>query len=185
MLLTVGRVVRPHGIHGEVIVELHTDEPEQRFAVGAELITDVRRPDRAGPAEAVPRRETVPPRLTVAGSRPHLGRLIVSFDGVEDRNAAETLRGVLLQVDSDTVPPPEDPDEYRDHQLVGLAAVSTEGERLGEVVDIDHAPASDLLVVRRPDGRTALVPFVTAIVPEVDLAGGRVVVDPPPGLLDL
>ena len=185
MLLTVGRVVRPHGIHGEVIVELHTDEPEQRFAAGAELITEARRPAGAGPDQAVPPRGAVPPRLTVAASRPHLGRLIVRFDGVEDRNAAEALRGVLLQVDSATVPPPEDPDEYRDHELVGLSAVSTEGERLGEVVDIDHAPASDLLVVRRPDGRTALVPFVAAIVPEVDLAGGRVVVDPPPGLLDL
>jgi 16S rRNA processing protein RimM len=184
VLLTVGRVVRPHGIHGEVIVELHTDEPEQRFAVGAELITGVRRPGGAA-GETAPPPEGVPPRLTVAGCRPHLGRLIASFEEVEDRNAAEALRDVLLQVDSATVPPPEDPDEYRDHQLVGLSAVTPGGERLGEVVEVDHAPASDLLVVRRPDGRTALVPFVTAIVPEVDLAGGRVVVDPPPGLLDL
>lgn len=168
MLLTVGRVVRPHGIHGEVIVEVHTDEPEQRFAVGAQLLT--------GEGER---------RLTVAACRPHLGRLIVAFDGVDDRDGAEALRGTLLQVDSATLAPPEDPEEYRDHQLVGLSAVTPGGERLGEVVDIDHAPASDLLVVRRPDGRTALVPFVSAIVPEVDLTGGRVVVDPPPGLLDL
>ena len=81
--------------------------------------------------------------------------------------------------------PPEDPEEFHDHQLVGLAVVTREGEHVGEVARIDHAPASDMLVLRRPEGRTALVPFVKAIVPEVDLAGGRVVVDLPGGLLDL
>jgi 16S rRNA processing protein RimM len=126
-----------------------------------------------------------PPSLTVAAARPHQGRLIVSFDGVADRDAADALRGVLLSVDTAGDDPPADPDEFGDHQLIGLAAVSVAGERLGEVASIDHAPAADLLVLRRPDGRTALVPFVRAIVPEVDLAGGRVLVDPPPGLLDL
>ena len=81
--------------------------------------------------------------------------------------------------------PPEDPDEFHDHQLVGLAVVTPAGERLGEVARIDHAPASDLLVLRRPEGRTALIPFVKAIVPRSTCAGGRVVVDPPDGLLDL
>jgi 16S rRNA processing protein RimM len=104
---------------------------------------------------------------------------------VHDRDGAEALRGVLLQVDSETVLPLEDPEEFHDHQLVGLTAVTTTGERLGEVVRIDHAPAADLLVVERPGGGTTFVPFVTAIVPEVDLGGGRLVVDPPPGLLDL
>ncbi len=174
MLLTVGRVVRPHGIRGEVVVEIHTDEPDQRFAAGAELL-----------AESPHRRTGPPARLRVAASRPHQKRLIVAFEGVEDRNAAEELRGVLLRVDSGDLPEPEDPDEYFDHQLVGLAVVDTAGERIGVVARIDHAPASDLLVVERPDGRTALVPFVTALVPEVDLPGGRIVVDPPPGLLDL
>jgi 16S rRNA processing protein RimM len=88
-------------------------------------------------------------------------------------------------VDSADVAPPEDPDEFNDHQLVGLRAVTPAGEVVGEVTSIDHAPASDLLVLRRPDGRNALVPFVKAIVPEVDLAAGRVVVDPPAGLFDL
>jgi 16S rRNA processing protein RimM len=69
--------------------------------------------------------------------------------------------------------------------LVGLSAVTPAGEALGEVTGVDHAPASDLLVLRRPDGRSALVPFVKAIVPEVDLGAGRVVVDPPAGLFDL
>jgi len=98
---------------------------------------------------------------------------------------ADSLRGVLLCVDSADVPATDDPDEFHDHQLVGLAAVTPDGEALGEVVRVEHAPASELLVLRRPDGRTALVPFVKAIVPEVDLAGGRVVMTPPEGLFDL
>lgn len=184
MLLIVGRVVRPHGIRGEVVVDVRTDEPEERFAVGSVLITDptaVRRPksEDGAPAPAVPE------QLTVEAARWHQGRLLVAFDGIYDRDMAETLRGVLLCVDSGTVGTPDDPDEFNDFQLIGLTVVDTAGEVLGEVARIDHAPASDLLVLRRPDGRTALIPFVKAIVPEVDLAAGRVVVDPPGGLLDL
>lgn len=173
MLLTVGRIVRPHGLRGEVVVEVSTDEPAERYAVGATLATD----GAAGGA--------APTTLTVEAGRPHHGRLIVAFREVPDRDAAERLRGVRLQVDSDSVPPPAEPDEFHDHQLVGLAAVTPAGEPLGEVVRVDHPPAADRLVVALPDGRTTLVPFVAAIVPEVDLAGGRVVIDPPPGLLDL
>lgn len=172
MLLTVGRVVRPHGVRGEVVVEVRTDEPEARYAPGAVL-----RAERTGQAERT--------ALTVRSVRPHQGRLIVAFEGVPDRTAAEPLRGTLLQVDSESVASPSDPDEFHDHQLIGLAAVDPAGEPLGTVVRIDHAPAADLLVLERPGGRTALVPFVAAIVREVELAGGRVVVDPPPGLLDL
>jgi 16S rRNA processing protein RimM len=170
MLLVIGQIARPHGIRGEVIVEVRTDEPAQRFAAGTELRTD------AGP-------------LRVEQARPHAAagrdRLIVAFDGVYDRTSAETLRGTLLWVESDELPPSEDPDEFPDHQLVGLTAVTPEGERLGEVTRVEHAPASDLLVLALPDGRTALVPFVTAIVPDVDVANGRIVLTPPPGLLDL
>jgi 16S rRNA processing protein RimM len=175
MQLIVGRVVRPHGVRGEVVVEVRTDEPEARFVPGAALVTDV-----AGSAAAA-----VPPTLTIEAVRSHQGRLLVTFDGVYDRDVADGLRGVLLCVDSAEVTPPDDPDEFLDHQLVGLTAVTPAGETLGEVAAIDHAPASDLLVLRRTAGKTALVPFVKAIVPEVDLAGGRVVVDPPEGLLDL
>lgn len=172
MLLTVGRVVRPHGVRGEVLVEIRTDEPEQRYAPGSVLTTS------SGSRQ-------VPPEVMVEAARTHQGRLIVGFQGVADRTAAEAMRGVLLHVDSGEVPSPEDPEEYHDHQLVGLAAVSPGGEALGEVAGIDHAPAADLLVVRRPGGRTALVPFVAAIVREVEPAGGRIVIDPPPGLFDL
>jgi 16S rRNA processing protein RimM len=127
----------------------------------------------------------VPASLRLEAFRWHQGRLIAEFEGVRDRDAADVLRGVLLCVDSADIAAPTDPDEFHDHQLVGLSVVSMDGEVLGEVARIDHAPASDLLVLRRPDGATALVPFVQAIVPEVDLAAGRVVVDPPGGLFDL
>ncbi|MBQ1028140.1 ribosome maturation factor RimM [Micromonospora sp. C95] len=185
MQLIVGRIGKPHGIRGEVTVEVRTDEPETRFAPGMVLKTmpgaNVAPPAPDGPG--VPFR--TPDTLTVESARQHQGRLLVAFDGVLDRDVAEALRGTLLAVDSADVTPPEDPEEFNDHQLVGLAVVTPTGERLGEVARIDHAPASDLLVLRRPEGRTALIPFVKAIVPEVDLAGGRVVVDPPDGLLDL
>jgi len=178
MLLMVGRIVRPHGLHGEVVVEPSTDEPEQRYAVGATLVTEPSGTGSRGP-------DPVPETLTVATRRPHQGRLIVAFAGIPDRDAADRLRGVLLWVDSAGIAPPADPDEFHDHQLVGLAAVTPAGERLGEIARVQHGPAADQLVLARPDGRTALVPFVAAIVPEVDLAGGRIVVDPPTGLLDL
>lgn len=169
MLLTVGRIVRPHGVRGEVVVEISTDEPADRYAVGSTLVTD----------------RAEPPALTVDAQRPHQGRLIVAFKQVPDRDAAEALRGVLLRVDSDAVAPPAHPDEFHDHQLIGLSVVDPAGEAVGELVRIDHAPAADLLVVERPGAGTALVPFRKEFVPEVDLPGRRIVIDPPPGLLDL
>ncbi|RZU73965.1 16S rRNA processing protein RimM [Micromonospora kangleipakensis] len=185
MLLVVGRIGKPHGIRGEVTVEVRTDEPEARFTPGSVLRTEpgVTPPANPAPGPGVPFR--VPAELTIEAARWHQGRLLVAFEGVLERDVAEALRGTLLTVDSGDVAPPEDPEEFHDHQLVGLAVVTPAGERLGEVAGIDHAPSSDLLVLRRPEGRTALIPFVKAIVPEVDLAGGRVVVDPPAGLLDL
>ncbi|GAA4448508.1 ribosome maturation factor RimM [Phytohabitans houttuyneae] len=182
MLLYVGRIARPHGIRGEVIVDLRTDDPDERFAPGKVLVTD---PGAMPSKDTDPAAFQVPERLTIEEVRSHHGRLIIGFDGIYDRNVAEALRGVLLCVDSADVGPLADPDEFHDHQLVGLTAVTPSGETLGEVARIDHAPASDLLVLRRPEGHTALVPFVKAIVPEVDLAGGRVIVDPPEGLFDL
>jgi 16S rRNA processing protein RimM len=179
MLLVVGVIVRPHGIHGELVVDVRTDEPDDRFTAGRTMVTArAARGARAGDP-------VVTGELTIDALRPHQGRLLITFDGIADRSMAEGLRGVLLCVDSADVVPPTDPDEFLDHQLVGLAAVDENGERLGEVVRIEHAPASDLLHLRLPDGRTALVPFVREIVPEVDLAGGRVVLTPPGGLLDL
>lgn len=168
MLVTVGRVGRAHGIRGEVTVLPRTDDPGTRLAAGAVLVTE---PATAGP-------------LRVERSRWHSGRMLVAFAGVTDRAAAESLRGVLLQVDVAEQDVPEEPDSWYDHQLVGLEAVTVGGQPVGTVVDVLHLPGQDLLVVRREGAAEALVPFVAAIVPEVDLAGGRVVLEPPPGLLD-
>jgi 16S rRNA processing protein RimM len=195
MLLVVGHIGKPHGIRGEVLVTVRTDEPEARFVAGSVFTTEVPRDrrvntgparDATAPAAKPPGvRWQVPETLTLESLRWHQGRVIAVFEGIHDRNIAEMLRGVLLCVDSADVPPPDDPDEFHDHQLVGLTVQSVDGEALGEVVGIDHAAASDLIVVRRSDGGTALIPFVRQIVPEVDVKGGRVVVDPPEGLLDL
>jgi 16S rRNA processing protein RimM len=166
--VVVARIGRPHGVRGEVTVEVRTDDPDLRFVPGAVLRTD--------PAERGP--------LTLAGRRWHREVLLLSFDGVDSREEAEELRGTELLYDVADLPPLEDPDSYYDHQLVGLAARLTDGAPLGEVAAVRHE-GTELLVVRRPDGDEVLVPFVAAIVPTVDLAGGFVVVDPPEGLLEL
>jgi 16S rRNA processing protein RimM len=127
----------------------------------------------------------VPDQLLLESLRWHQGRVIAQFEGVHDRNVADALRGVLLQVDSSTLTGPDDPDEFHDHQLVGLRVESVDGAELGTVARIDHAPASDLIVLDKAGGGTALIPFVTRMVPTVDLPGGRVIVDLPEGLLDL
>ena len=167
MLLVVGRIGHAHGVKGEVSVEVRTDDPDLRFADGNALATD---PPERGP-------------LTVLGTRSHHGRLLVRFDGVEDRNAAEALRNTLLVIDSADAGEAGD-GEYWDHELLGLVAETPDGTTLGPVTDVIHVPGSPLLAVD-VDGREVLVPFVEAIVPEVDVAGGRLVVDPPEGLLDL
>lgn len=165
MELVVARVGRPHGIRGEVSVEVRTDDPDSRFFPGAPLTTD---PVAAGP-------------LTVETVRDHNGRLLMTFEEVPDRTAAEGLRGVLLLAD---VTAADEEDAWYDHELVGLAAVDTTGAPVGEVTGVEHGAAQDLLVLRLVDGRTGRVPFVAALVPEVDPEGGRVVVDPPTGLFD-
>lgn len=168
MQLVVGRVGRAHGIRGDVLVEVRTDEPDERFAVGSVLVTD--------PADAGP--------LTVADQRWHSGKLVLRFEGVSDRNGAEALRNLLLVVDSDDLPPTDDPDEFHDFELVGLAAVGVDGSALGSVVDVVHSAAGEILVLKF-QGAERLVPFVREMVPTVDRAGGRVVIDPPEGLFDL
>ena len=212
MQLVVGRITRPHGVRGEVSVEVRTDEPDRRFAVGRVLPTD---PAAAGP-------------LTVDSLRWHSGRLLIQFAGVTDRSQAEELRGTWLTLDSAEAGPSGDPDEFHDAELIGLAVVTTTGQPVGRVTDVRHF-GQDLLVIEPepagsqpsspgsgpsgagpaptgpaptgPAGRgpalaargpargaprsELLVPFVAAIVPEVDVAAGRLVIDPPPGLLEL
>jgi 16S rRNA processing protein RimM len=168
MQLVVGRIGKAHGIRGEVGVEVRTDDPDARFASGASLITE--------PADRGP--------LRVDATRWHSGRLLVNFAGVADRTAAEALRGTLLLVEVDESERPDDPDEFYDHQLVGLRVVSTAGDEVGEVADVLHLPAQDVLAIKRSDGAEVLVPFVKELVPVVDVDRGALTVDARPGLLD-
>ncbi|MCX5046190.1 ribosome maturation factor RimM [Aldersonia sp. NBC_00410] len=172
MELVVGRVARSHGIRGELVVEIRTDEPELRFAVGTVLRG--RKPKSAQTTE-----------YTVTAAREHSGRLLLSVDGVVDRNTADELRGTLFVVDTADLPQGDDPDAFYDHELEGLAVRLVDGTALGTVTEVLHSAAGELLSVRAAgDGREILIPFVTDIVPEVSLADG-VVVDPPDGLLDV
>jgi 16S rRNA processing protein RimM len=169
----VGRIGRPHGIRGEVVIGVRTDEPDLRFAAGA-ILGVGQSLDDDPPAGAT---------LQVAAKRWHSGQLLVAFAGITDRAAAGELTGSWLSVDSSQLPAPPDPDEFRDHELMGLSVRTRAGRAVGVVTDVRHY-GQDLLVVRHPDGEEYLVPFVRAIVPEVDVAGGLIVIDPPPGLLD-
>ncbi|MGL5818362.1 MAG: ribosome maturation factor RimM [Phycicoccus sp.] len=173
MSTVVARVGKPHGLRGEVTVRLHTDEPERRLAVGAVLGTE------ATTGSGVPR------ALTVRSTRVHRGIWLVAFDGVPDRTGAEGLRGTRLVVLDDAAGQSDDDGSFTERQLVGLRVVDPGGADLGEVVGLHLGAAQDRLVIRLPAGTAAQVPFVAALVPEVDLAAGRVVVDAPPGLLDL
>lgn len=169
--LVVGKIVKPHGVRGELVVDVRTDSPAERFAVGSVL--GVR---RGG--------STQQSNLTVTAARPHTGRLLLRAEGVDGREAAEALRGALLTIPRDQLESIDDPDEFHDHELEGLVVVLQSGAEVGVVREIEHTPAGELLIVTDANGREALVPFVTAIVSEVDLAGGRLVIDPPEGLLD-
>jgi 16S rRNA processing protein RimM len=164
MEVVVGRVGRAHGVRGEVAVDVRTDTPERRFAPGTVFSTE------AG-------------QLTVRSTRWHGSRLLVSFEEIHDRTAAERLRGVLLVADVPEDERPEDPDEFYDFQLVGLDVRTVDGEPVGEVSEVVHLPMQELLAVRRDDGSEVLVPFVSEIVPDVDLDTRTITINPPPGLL--
>ncbi|WP_055599677.1 ribosome maturation factor RimM [Streptomyces aureus] len=168
MQLVVARIGRAHGIKGEVTVEVRTDEPELRLGPGAVLLTD---PASAGP-------------LTIETGRVHSGRLLLRFEGVRDRNAAEALRNILLIAEVDPTEMPEEEDEYYDHQLMDLDVVLADGTEIGRITEISHLPSQDLFIVERPDGTELMIPFVESIVTEIDLEEQRAVIDPPPGLID-
>lgn len=166
LTLVVGRIGRPHGLHGEVSVLSRTDSPEQRFAPGAVFEVAAGR------------------RLTVLSTRWHRGVLLMRLEGVTDRDTAEQLRGTVLTVAADELPPTDDPDEFHDYQLIGLRAELSDGQAAGVVREVMHGPGGELLVLAREGRDDALVPFVRDIVPTVDLDSGRLVLTPPEGLLD-
>ncbi len=163
--VVVGVVGRPHGVHGEVAVELRTDEPDRRFAPGQQL-----RPEGSSQL------------LTVASMRHHDGRLLVRFVGLADRTAVAAVRGVRLVADIDPNERPVEPTEFYDRQLVGLRVRTPDGDEVGFVTSVLHLPSQDLLEIRTAE-QTRLVPFVAALVPEVDLDNGVLTVADLAGLL--
>jgi len=165
MQVVIGRIGRPHGVRGEVTIETRTDEPDRHFVAGNVLLVEGGQP------------------LTIETVKWHSGRLIATFAGFSDRTAAESLRNTVLEAERADDERPEDPDEFYDYQLVGLDVVTTAGEVVGIVSEVLHLPAQDVLSVTSGD-REILVPFVSAVVPQVDLDARRIVIDPPPGLLD-
>ncbi|WP_413247921.1 ribosome maturation factor RimM [Sinomonas flava] len=168
MHVQVARIGKPHGIRGEVTVQVLTDAPQDRFVPGAEFIVE---PASNGP-------------LTLRGARWNKDVLLLTFAEVPDRNRAEELRGTRLFVETDELEDAEDEDEgWYEHELVGLQ-VRIEGRTVGTVAALQTMPVQDLLVVDTPDGEV-LVPFVEEIVPEVDVEAGFVVVTPPAGLFEL
>jgi 16S rRNA processing protein RimM len=166
--LRVGRLTKAHGLKGAIKLELYTDDPEHRFVPGAEFSLQV-------PTGSPWHGKT----LTLAELRWYNGHPVGFFEGVSDRTEAETLIKAILWVDQDDS---VEDDAWYDHQLVGLR-VLREGAVVGTIARVDHLPAQDLLAVKTASGEV-LVPFVSAIVPEVDVAGGTVTVTPPIGLFE-
>lgn len=179
MELVVGRIVKPHGVRGELVVEVRTDDPDQRFAAGSVL--------RARPRMRDTTAYTDLPRHTVVAARAHSGRLLVTIEGVDDRAAADALRGTLLVIDSADLPARDDPDEFYDHELEGLEVRLRSGDSpsrpIGIVREVLHTAGGDLLAVDLPGTGEVLVPFVSQFVPHIDLEEGYLDIDPPEGLL--
>jgi len=160
MRLLVGRIGRAHGILGEATIEVRTDEPDRRFAIGAVVQTDTHG------------------ELTITSGRVHNGILLLGFNGITDRNGIEKLRNTLLYADVDINEENDDEDEYHVMQLIGCQAVLESGELFGEVTDVINLPGQDLLAIKTSNGEQ-LIPFVHQLVPTVDVANKKVVVIPP------
>ncbi len=174
MDLVVGRVVKAHGVTGEVVVEVRTDDPDNRFAPGTRLRA---RPSRDGPERA----------YVIESAREHSGRLLVRLAGVAGRDAADALRGTVFVVDSEELPPIDDPDEFYDHQLEGLRVLTTAGAPVGTVAEVSahRRRGTARGDVPRETAAEVLVPFVSAIVTAVSLEDRTIEIDPPDGLLEL
>jgi 16S rRNA processing protein RimM len=166
VLVVVGRIGRAHGIRGAASIEVRTDGPDRRFAVGSQLLTD------SGL------------ELTITSATWHSGRLLLTFEGYDDRTAVEQLRNQMVSVDRPDDERPDDPEEFYDSDLEGCEVVDESGTSIGVVAEVSHLPAQDLLVVRTPEDKEILIPFVAAFVPTIDVTAKRLVVTPPNGLLD-
>lgn len=169
--LRVGRLVKAHGLKGAIKLELYTDDPEKRFTPGSSFVLQV--------PESSPWHGKT---LTVREFRWMNSHPVAFFEGVDDRDGAEALIKAILWIDTDPAAEAEEDDAWYDHQLVGLD-VLRDDTVVGTVARVEHFPAQDLLIVKAGE-REVLVPFVKAIVPEVDIAAGRVIVTPPAGLFE-
>jgi len=172
--LVVGHVSKPHGIKGDLFVSPLTDHPGSSFAPGVVLLlgTD----DSDGPDPDLP-------PLRVASARPFRTGWLVSFGGVDDRSQAELLRGRYLLRPADDLEPLADGELFY-HQLLGMRVVTVDGVDVGKVTEVFELAPSDLLEVTGEGGQR-LIPFADHVVVEVDADEGTLVIDPPPGLLDL
>ena len=167
MQLQVARIGKPHGIRGEVTVQVLTDAPGDRFVPGTEFVVE---PASAGP-------------LTVNSARWNKDILLLGFEEIGTRNEAETLRGAKLFIETEELD--EDDDEgWYEHELVGLEA-RIGSSVVGKVTALNTMPVQDLLMVTTPEGKEILVPFVEQIVPEVNLEEGFILLTPPDGLFEL
>ena len=166
MRLQVARIGKPHGIRGEVTVQVLTDAPEDRFVPGS--VFEVEHPGIK--------------TLTVEGARWNKEILLLAFEEILDRNTAETIRGAKLFIETDDV---EDESEgWYEHELVDLEA-RVEGKVIGKVTALRTGNVQDLLVVKSNDGDEVYVPFVESIVPEVNIEGGYILMTPPAGLFEI
>ena len=166
-LLQVARIGKPHGIRGEVTVQVLTDAPGDRFVPGTQFVVE---PASAGP-------------LTVESARWNKDILLLAFEEVETRNDAEALRGAKLYIETEELD--EDDDEgWYEHELVGLD-VRVGDQVVGKVSGLHTMPVQDLLVVTDQDGKEVLIPFVEQIVPEVNVGEKYVLVTPPAGLFEV
>jgi 16S rRNA processing protein RimM len=192
-MAVVGRIARPHGIRGQVVINLETDFPDERFQPGAEFFVQ-RAAGRAGVVgdglqavlERPQGRSLQQPgigRLVIATVRFHNGRPVVGFEGVEDMNQARALAGIELRVPLDRLAslPPE---MFYRHDLVGCSVETTNGLHVGEVTEVEGTLGGSRLVVATPRG-DVLVPLAAEICRAIDVAGKRIVIEPPEGLLEL
>jgi len=167
-MVLVGRIARPHGLKGQVVVNPDTDFAEERFAAGATLWTRSDRGDE---------------QLVVASSRMQGARPVIGFDGFERIEDAERLAGLELRVPEGSLQPLGD-GVYYQHQLIGCVVETAAGQRVGAVARVEGGAAGSLLAVDGPSGEI-LIPLALDITTQIDVAAGRIVIDPPEGLLEL
>ncbi|HEX6694249.1 MAG TPA: ribosome maturation factor RimM [Longimicrobiales bacterium] len=172
--LVVGQISKAHGNRGEVVVWPLTDSPDAVFVPEAELLV----------GDADGRVDDEADELFIVSSRPFKEAVLVHFDGYDDRTAVEELLGLYVLAPRDALPPLEEGELFY-HQLLGMRVATVEGLDVGRVREVFETEPTHLLEVQDDDGRVRLIPFAAHIVKETDVAGGRIVIDPPEGLLEI